>query len=203
KLLLQLVLDMPRRGCLNVHPSLLPRFRGPSPVISAILADDRKTGVSIMQVNAEMDAGPLVAQARIEIDESDWPPPASELTELLFTEGGNLLAEVLPLWMRGQLESTEQEESEAMFTKKFSPEDALLSLSPSADEREQFLKIRAFNERPRAHFFADANGKKIRVIVAEASWQNDHLIIETVIPEGKKLISYKDFLHSGAIPYTT
>ena len=68
------ILDIPRRGSLNVHPSLLPKFRGPSPALSAILEDERTTGVSIMQMNERMDAGPIVGQARIELEESAWPP---------------------------------------------------------------------------------------------------------------------------------
>jgi methionyl-tRNA formyltransferase len=203
KLLPQAVLDMPRRQSLNVHPSLLPSFRGPSPVISAILADERQTGVTIMAMTAQMDAGPIVAQARVEIDESDWPPPASELTDLLFTEGGNLLAETLPLWIDGKIDAVQQNDSEATYTKKFATPDARIDLSPDANGWEQFLKIRAFDSGPRAHFYAERNGQKIRVIIAEAHWAEHRLIIDTVIPEGKKPLPYNDFLQTGATPATT
>src|SRR6185312_10782839 len=88
KLLPKRVLDIPRKGALNVHPSLLPKFRGPSPAVSAILADERATGVSIMQMAEKMDAGPIIAQARIELEESEegWPPKGSEFETLLATE---------------------------------------------------------------------------------------------------------------------
>lgn len=213
KLLPQAVLDIPRRGCLNVHPSLLPKFRGASPVISAILADEptqpdgsghsggRETGVTIMAMTAEMDAGPIVAQAKVEIAEEDWPPPASVLTDLLFTEGGNLLAETLPLWLAGKIDPVPQDDSKATFTGKFTSNDALIELSPGADEREQFLKIRAFDHNPRAHFFARRDGgqaenstEKIRVIITQAQWQDNRLVIEKVIPEGRKEMSYREFL---------
>jgi len=194
KLLSQAVLDIPHRGCLNVHPSLLPKFRGPSPIISAILADERETGVTIMQTTAAMDAGPIVAQARVAIEPGDWPPPATILTNLLFTEGGNLLAETLPLWTAGKIDPVPQNDMEATVTKKFSTEDALVDLSPAANQYEQFLKIRAFDRNPRAHFYVEKGGKKVRVIVTQARWQNNQLHIEKVIPEGKKETDYKTFL---------
>ena len=197
KLLPQAVLDLPRRGCLNVHPSLLPTFRGPSPVVSAILADERQTGVSIMEMTAAMDAGPVVAQARIEIAPEDWPPSAAELTDLLFTEGGTLLAETLPLWVQGKVAGVPQDEAQATYTRKFSSDDALLDMSPSANQREQFLKIRAFDAGPRAHFYIEKDGKRQRAIIAEASWIDGALKIEKVIPEGKKATNFEEFVRSG------
>ncbi len=193
KLIPKELLEMPRRGALNVHPSLLPKFRGPSPVLSAILADERETGVSIMQMSEKMDAGPVIAQARIEIEESEWPLAGTLLEELLATEGGNLLAETLPDWCEGKLPAEPQDESRATYTKKFSDEDALVDLS--GDARENFLKIRAFDKNPRAHFFAQGkDGRRIRVGIAGAELQNGTLVITRVIPEGKKEMPYADFL---------
>lgn len=123
KLLPQSVLTLPRRGTLNVHPSLLPKFRGPSPVLSAILADERIGGVTIMQLTEKMDAGPIVAQARIEIDEDTgdggWPPKGSEFEKFLATEGGNLLAETLEPWIAGDVPAEPQNEAAATYTKNF------------------------------------------------------------------------------------
>ncbi len=187
KIVPKAILDLPKFGCINVHPSLLPKFRGPSPYVSAILADERTTGVTVMQMTETMDAGPILAQARIEIDESDWPPKGLLLSEMLFVEGVNLLVEILPALMKGTLTPQYQNESEATFTKKYHDADALIDLTKP---REAFLKIRAFDKNPRAYFITD-KGK--RVIVTEASWSNGELVIEKVLPEGKKEMPYADY----------
>lgn len=187
KILPKEILDLPKHGCINIHPSLLPRYRGPSPYVSAILADERTTGVTVMLMEEKMDAGPILAQARIEIDEADWPPKALVLSQMLFVEGVNLLKEILPDYMAGRLTPQYQNESEATFTRKFHDADALLDLSKP---RESYLKIRAFDKNPRAHFITE-KGK--RVIVTEASWVNNELVIEKVLPEGKKEMSYEDY----------
>jgi methionyl-tRNA formyltransferase len=182
KLLPNALLEIPRRGCLNIHPSLLPKFRGPSPILSAILADERTTGVSLMLMSERMDAGPLIAQARIELEESAWPPKASLLEDLLAREGGKLLAEVLPEWLAGAITPEPQNEREATYTKKFTDEDARLDISNHALDKENFLKIRAFDKNPRVYFIE--RGK--RVIITEAELNNGKLQIMKVIPEGKK-----------------
>lgn len=187
KILPKKLLELPKRGCINIHPSLLPKFRGPSPYVSAMLADERVTGVSVMLLEEKMDAGPILAQARIEIDEAEWPPKGLVLSQMLFTEGINLLAEVLPDYLAGTLVPTPQDESQATYTKKFGDEDALLDLSKP---REAFLKIQAFDKSPRAHFITD-QGK--RVVVTEAAWKDGQLEILKVLPEGKKEMSYEDY----------
>lgn len=189
KILPKDILDLPRHGALNIHPSLLPKFRGPSPYVSAILADERQTGVSIMLMEEKMDAGPIVAQARIEIAEEDWPPKGLMLSQMLFTEGVNLLAEILPSFLDGTLTPETQDESKATYTKKFKDENAVIDLE--GDPREQLRKIRAFDRDPRAHFFT-AKGK--RVIITEAEIKEDKLEILRVLPEGKKEMDYRDFL---------
>lgn len=194
KLLPKQVLDLPRRGTLNVHPSLLPKFRGPSPVLSAILADERTTGVTIMQLTEKMDAGPIIAQARIEVDEDTgqggWPPKGSEFEKFLATEGGTLLAETLEPWVAGTVPAEPQDESAATYTKKFSPEDALID--PSGDPRTQLLKIRAFDKNPRAHFFQNST----RYIVTDAAIEAGKLRILRVIPEGKKETDWDNIIHT-------
>lgn len=182
------ILDMPTHGSLNVHPSLLPKFRGPSPALSAILADERVTGVSIMQMTETMDAGPVVAQARVELEENEWPPRGSVFEELLATEGGNLLAETMPLWIAGELTPEVQDESKASFTRKFTDGDALVHLS--GDARTELLKIRAFDKGPRAYFKTE-NGK--RAIVTDATVEEGSLKLLRVIPEGKKEMSFEEY----------
>jgi len=189
KLLKKDILALPKHGCINIHPSLLPKFRGPSPYVSAILADERATGVTLMLMEEKMDAGPVLAQAKIEIAEEEWPPKGLLLSQMLFTEGVNLLAEMLPDWLSGTLEPVEQDESQATYTKKFSDADALLDLN--GNQREQFLKIQAFDKNPRAYFI---NAKNKRVIVTEAEFKEGKLEISKVIPEGKKEMPYQDYL---------
>jgi methionyl-tRNA formyltransferase len=199
KFLPKKVLELPTHGALNIHPSLLPRFRGPSPYVSAILADERETGVSIMLMEEKMDAGPVLAQARIEIASEDWPPKGLVLSQMLFTEGVNLLAEVLPQYMEGTLLPVPQDEAQATYTKKFGDQDALIDLG---NPREAFLKIQAFDKSPRAYFINE-NGK--RVVVTEAKWKDPvegstphgtggELEIVKVLPEGKKEMPYADYL---------
>ena len=193
KLIPKAMLDIPKHGCLNIHPSLLPKFRGPSPALSAILADERATGVSIMQMAEKMDAGPVVAQAKVELEEETsqepgWPMRGSEFEELLATEGGNLLAEVLPFYIKGEITPEAQDESKATFTKKFTDADALIDFSQ--DARKNYLKIKTFDKGPRAYMLVD--GK--RVIIKDATFQNNELTITRVIPEGKKEMAYSQFL---------
>jgi methionyl-tRNA formyltransferase len=185
KLIPKRFLEMPQHGALNVHPSLLPKFRGPSPALSAILADERVTGVSIMQMSEAMDAGPIVAQARVELEEDAWPMPGSQFEELLATEGGNVLAETLPLWLAGKITPEPQDESKVTFTRKFTDADSLIDLA--GDARQNYLKIRAFDKNPRAHFIT-ADGK--RVIITDAEYKDGVLTILKVIPEGKKEMPY-------------
>jgi len=188
KILPKAVLDIPTHGVLNVHPSLLPKFRGPSPVLSSILSDERTTGVTIMKLTEGMDEGPIVAQARIELDEEAWPPKGSEFEVFLSQEGGKLLAEVLPLWIRGQIPLEEQDHAHASYTKKFTAEDARINLLD--DSRANYLKIRAFDKSPRP-YFVNSQGK--RVIINDAVWEEGTMRITHVTPEGKKEMSYEDY----------
>jgi methionyl-tRNA formyltransferase len=196
KLIPKNVLEMPRRGVLNVHPSLLPKFRGPSPALSAILADERATGISIMLMNEKMDEGPIIAQAKMELEEEAWPMRGSLFEELLAQEGGNLLAEVMPFWIAGTITPEPQNENEATFTKKFTDADSLIDLA--GDARQNYLKIRAFDKTPRAHCIvkgpSTGSGQAKRIIITDAEFVGGSLVITRVIPEGKKEMPYQDFL---------
>jgi methionyl-tRNA formyltransferase len=181
------ILEIPRRGALNVHPSLLPKFRGPSPALSAILENERSTGVTIMEMNEKMDAGAIVAQAKVELEDGAWPPKGALFEDLLATEGGSLLAEVLPEWIKGTITPEPQDESKATFTRKFTDEDAKIDLE--GDPQTQLCKIRAFDHGPRAYYMVE--GK--RVIITDAEVADGALKILKVIPEGKKEMSFEDF----------
>ena len=191
KILPKELLDVPKFGTLNIHPSLLPKFRGASPVRSAILSDERATGVSIMLLDEKMDHGPIVAQASIEIEKEDWPPPARVLEEMLAREGGKLLAEVIPDFISGKVTPEPQDDSQATYCKKIKKEDGLLDLT--ADPYQNFLKIRAYDGWPGAYFFVEHGDKEMRVKITDAEFREGKLLITKVIPEGKREMSYTIF----------
>lgn len=192
------LLEIPANGTLNMHPSLLPRLRGASPIRSAILGDERATGVTIMLMDEKMDHGPIVAQKTAALPV--WPPRASELEHALAHEGGALLAQILPLWVGGQLVSREQNHDIATYTQKFTKQDGELDLA--GDAHANFLKIRALEGWPGTYAYFERNGKKIRVAILDAHMENDRLAIDSVKPEGKTAMPYDDFLRSGAQPCT-
>jgi methionyl-tRNA formyltransferase len=195
----QALLSIPRRGVLNIHPSLLPRLRGPSPIRSAILDDERETGVSVMLMDAKMDHGPIIAQKNIRTQE--WPPRVHELEETLARAGGALLAEVLPLWIDGAVEARDQEHARATYCTLIKKEDGLIDIH--GDPYANLLKIRAYEGWPGTFAFFERNGARIRVKICDARLTSDGtLSITRVIPEGKREMSYEDFLRSGAHPAT-
>lgn len=198
KILPQSLLDIPRHGTLNVHPSLLPEYRGASPIRSAILDDKPEAvGVSIMFLDAGMDTGPIVAQARVTLDREsgEWPLPALTLEKLLAHEGGQLLAEILPEWLKGEVTPEPQDAQKATFSQKITKEMGLLDLR--ADAWKNYLKICALEGWPGTFFFTERHGKTLRVKITDASFENDTLTITRVIPEGKKEMSYTDFMRTA------
>lgn len=196
KILPKKLLDIPKYGFLNVHPSLLPRLRGPSPMRSAILHDERQTGVSIIRMDEKIDHGPVVAQKKIAVP--DWPVKNSELEALLLPEGGRLLARILPEYIAGHTEPREQNHDLATYSEKFPKEDGLLDLSD--DPYANLLKIKAFEGWPGTFAFFERGGKKIRVAILDAHIDDGNLVIDTVKPEGKREMPYADFIRSGAGP---
>ena len=190
KILPSSILDLPKHGTLNVHPSLLPKLRGASPIQAAILKDERQTGVTIMLVDEEVDHGPIIAQAEVTIE--NWPPKAHTLRDLLAHVGGELLAETIPPWLNGNITPEKQDESKATYIDKIKKEDGLIDLND--DPYENFKKIQAFDIWPGAYFFTLRRGKKMRVKIADAEFKDKKLTITRVIPEGKKEMSYQDFL---------
>src|ERR1035437_8740899 len=198
------IINLPEHKTLNVHPSLLPNYRGASPIQSAIIDDAKDTGVSIIRLDKEMDHGPIVAVENIHFDE--WPI-YEKVEEKLGIIGGDVLAKILPDWIEGKIKEGEQDHSRATFTKKIIKEDGLLDpadflpLAPTDRAYLVFRKIQAYHSWPGAYFFVDKKDassqmvKKIRVKITSASWQDNRLVIEKVIPEGKKEMLYRDFLN--------
>ena len=192
KIIPKKILEMPRYGVLNVHPSLLPKFRGSSPIESVILSNEEQTGVTIMKLDEDLDHGPIVAQELHTTRE--WPPKGSVLTGALAHEGGALLARTIPEWITEQ-KAKEQDHAQATFTKKIIKEDGRIDLEE--DPLSNYKKIQAFDEWPGAYFFTKRSGKDIRVRITHATYKDNKLNILRVIPEGKKEMSYEDFLRGG------
>lgn len=188
------LLEHPKHKTLNMHPSLLPRFRGASPIRSAILEDERKTGVSIMLLDEKLDHGPIVAQASVELEESDWPPKGRVFDELMARAGGELLSETIAPWIEGGITQEEQDHERATYCGKF--DKAMGEIDLSGDPYQNYLKICAFDGWPGTFFFTEKNGTRIRVKITDAEYKDGELIILRVIPEGKKEMDYKAFLQN-------
>ncbi len=157
------VLEIPPLGYLNIHPSLLPLYRGPSPVAAAILAGDAVTGVTVMLLERAMDAGPILAQASLPLDKEARTGP---LTEQLFAMGANLLVGVLPLYAAGELVPEPQDHSRATITRMLAKEDGRLDWREPAVRLER--AVRAYDPWPGAWTtFLDRPLKIIRATVEE------------------------------------
>ena len=160
-LLPQNVLDIPTHGCLNVHASVLPRWRGAAPIQAAILCADEATGVSLMRMTAGLDCGPVFSDSVIAIGESE---NAGDLHDRLAVLGGELLVKDLPKILRGDIRPAPQDESLVTYAAKIQKQDAELDWTLSAEEL--LRRIRAYNPVPGAFFFS---GNEVRVKIWQAS----------------------------------
>jgi methionyl-tRNA formyltransferase len=159
QLLPQNILDIPPFGCLNVHPSLLPRHRGPSPVATAILAGDEVTGVSIMLLDKGMDTGPLLAQEQVVILPQDT---TGSLTARLAQVGARLLLQALPLWLEGKIAPQPQDNEKATYSKPIAKEGGRIDWRLPAVEL--WRRVRAFQPWPGC--YSSWRGKVLKVIEA-------------------------------------
>jgi methionyl-tRNA formyltransferase len=150
------VLSVPKFACLNVHASLLPRHRGPSPVANTILCGDELTGVTIMLMDAGLDTGPILAQEKVGISFMDT---AGSLSSKLADVGAKLLLETLPKWLGGELEPHAQDESQATYSRLITSKDAEIDWSLSA--LQLWRMVRAYNPWPSCHTWCQ--GKRFRI----------------------------------------
>ncbi|MBE3109061.1 MAG: methionyl-tRNA formyltransferase [Acidobacteria bacterium] len=150
QILSQPVLDVPPLGVLNIHPSLLPRYRGASPVAAAILAGDDETGVTIMRMVLALDEGPILGRRCVAIDANDT---TGTLTERLAREGAELLMETLPPYIEESLEPRQQDPSLASYVSTVKKEDGLIDWTLPAVQI--WRRVRAYNPWPGAYTHAD------------------------------------------------
>lgn len=155
----QSVLNIPPYSCINLHPSLLPRYRGPTPVPAAILAGDDITGATIMLIEKKIDSGPILAQREFPIEPSDT---TLSLTEKLAHASADLLVETLPGWFDRAITPRPQRHEEATYTKMINKRDGEINWTlPAVD---LWRRVRAYHPWPSA--FTSWNGRAIRVIEA-------------------------------------
>lgn len=193
KMIPEHMLRMPRIATLNIHPSLLPKFRGPSPVESTIIAGDTTTGVTLMELDTEMDHGPVILQESLNQSwDPSTPPTSAEIEHALASIAGKILIGALPGIEEHIKHKQEQAHTQATYCKKIEKEDGLVDIH--GDPIIAIRKIRAYHLWPGAFFFLKHNEKDIRIKITQARVEHHTLIIEKVIPEGKKEMFYADFL---------
>jgi methionyl-tRNA formyltransferase len=193
KILKKEIIDIPPKGVIGVHPSLLPKYRGPSPIQAVILNDEKETGTTLFLIDEKIDHGPILAQRELEFPISNFQFPI--LSKKLAELGVDLLIETLPKFVKSEIKPMPQNEAEATYTKKFTSEDAQVDLTRD-DPRQIWLKIRALNPEPGVFTILELkNDKKMRLKLLEADFKSGRLELIKVQPEGKKPMNYQSFLN--------
>ena len=200
------ILDLPPQGCINVHASLLPRWRGAAPINAAILQGDQETGVTIMKMDAGLDTGPMLAQRAIRLTRDDT---AGSVTERLSHLGADLLVETLPDYLSGKIQPVPQPEEGMTYAPMLKKEEGRLDFTRPAEELER--RVRAFNPWPGAFMDFDGALLKVHRALTEAGTAQmgqrliyldqpavgtgaGLLILDEVQPAGKKPMNGNSFL---------
>jgi len=209
------VLSLPSRGVLNLHPSLLPRYRGATPIQSAILNGDRETGTTLFLMDQKIDHGSIIQAASYKLPTTKitYPELASQLAKM----GARLIIKAVPRWLKGEIIPQSQDESLATYCSKITPLDEKIDWQSSSQAIDR--KVRAFNPHPGVYTKIGEQLLKIIVgfpllddsafsdkKVGEVFQKNDQLgvkcsqgvyIIEKIKPAGKKIMSGADFLRGN------
>ena len=188
KILPEALINAFSKGVLNIHYSLLPKYRGASPVEAALLSDDKETGVTIQKMVHKLDAGDIIA-ARTEAVLPD--DTVITLRARLIALGGDLLADTLPKYLNSEIKPLEQNEAEVTFAPKIKKEDGEVKLED--DAKQNWNKYRAYAAWPGIFFIK--NGKRVKITKAEMD-AGRHFKILRVIQEGKKETDYDLWLKS-------
>lgn len=186
------ILAVPDKGILNLHPSLLPKYRGPSPVQTAILNGEKQTGLTIIKMDQQIDHGPIVVQFAEKILANDT---AESLYFRLFSAGVETLITILPSFIEGKIEPKEQDHSQATYTQKFTRDHGKIDWQKPVDYLER--QIRAFYPWPgtwtevKITRSSQVLTRKLKIL--EAHLGNKKLVFDKVQLEGKKPVSFKQF----------
>ncbi|MFB2639461.1 methionyl-tRNA formyltransferase [Shewanella bicestrii] len=175
----KVVLDTPRLGCINVHGSILPRWRGAAPIQRALWAGDKETGVTIMQMDVGLDTGDMLLKTYLPIEDDDT---SATLYEKLALQGPDALLQALEGLADGSLTAEKQDEALANYAEKLSKEEARLDWSKSATQLWQ--EVRAFNPWPVSYF--EHQGNTIKVWQTQVSTTNSNAAPGTIISASKK-----------------
>ena len=201
KILPREVLDIPARECVNVHPSLLPRYRGPSPVAMAILEGEAVTGTTIMLMDEGMDTGPVLAARELEVQAGVWSTP--ELTQALFQIGAELLLDVLPRWVSGEIIPEPQDHGLATVTRKLEREDGEARWTTPAEELDR--RLRAFTPWP--GMFTYWKGRLLKIISAapvppraqDSGRADDEVVHSEAIEPGEVVLLEEPGMAAGVV----
>jgi methionyl-tRNA formyltransferase len=179
KIIPQSILDVAQSGFLNVHPSLLPKYRGPSPVPATILNGDKETGVTIIKMDAEMDHGPIILTKKIKLlGQEDF----TILITKLFQLGTQALIEVIPDFVAGKIKLQEQNHAKATYCERMKKENGYFELTHPPSKEKLDRMIRAYDPWPGV--WTRWNGKVVKFYPGGRTQM-----------EGKKILSLKDFLN--------
>ncbi len=171
------ILQIPKFGFVNIHPSLLPKYRGPSPIISAILNGDKITGSTVIVLDSELDHGPIIAQAQLSISDTDTH---DSLANKLANLGSKLIIKTLPAYLDQNITPQAQDHNLATYTEKVTKQNGEIDLENSPDPQTLDRMIRAYYPWPTVWF--ELTGKKIKLLPENK-----------IQPEGKKPMTIKEF----------
>jgi methionyl-tRNA formyltransferase len=184
------ILGLPRFGSINIHPSMLPKYRGPSPIQSQILNGEKNIGATIMLMDEEMDHGPILAQKEIPFSDP-YIGEYEEVERKLAEESSSLFVQTIQKFLNEEVSARPQNHPKATYTKFIKKEDGEIFLSNDPTESEKnYRKYLAFHRWPKVFFFHE--GK--RNIITEATFEKGVFKILRIIPEGKKEQEYREKL---------
>lgn len=179
KILTKKELNTPKFGCINVHPSLLPKYRGPSPIQQTILDGEKKTGISIIKMDEQVDHGPIIYQEQLDISDKD---NFNTLSKKLFLRAAEILPRIIKDFVSGKIKPIPQNHTQATFTKLFTRKDGYFDINNPPDPQTLDRMIRAYYPWPGV--WTRWNNKIVKLLPKGL-----------IQMEGKKPISLKDFLN--------
>ncbi len=187
KILSKKILEHFPHGVLNIHPSLLPKYRGPSPIRTAIANGDTQTGVTVIKLDDQMDHGPVLANKELRIMNYE---KHDQIRDRLAHAGAELLIKTIPLYLDGTITSRPQDETHATYTKMLTRDDGMVDLATDSPEII-YNKFRAYETWP--GIWTMHKGKRVKII--NCHFDHDRVYIDNLQPEGKKPMSMLDYIN--------
>ena len=190
KIIPQSVIDKFKYGILNIHPSLLPRYRGASPVQTAIAAGETVTGVTIIKMDSEVDHGPIISSFTEKILPNDT---TGSLRTRLFERSAQFLVDLIPSYINGKITPKPQDESQATFTKILNKEDGFIDLTSHQSPTTVHNFVRAMDPWPGAWTKTKIKNEELRIKILKAHLKDKELILDQVQLEGRNPVSWEQF----------